>query len=129
GRSAPSRRREVEEAWSMNLIARVLGLGFLAAACAVASRASEGLPRLVVRNALLVTLDGSGRAPFHGFFVVDADGRIEALGAGEPPATAAPVFDARGRIVLPGFLSGHSHLQQSVTRGRAAGSWVTEWGR
>lgn len=91
--------------------------------------AAEKPLRLIVRNALLVPLDWSERPPFHGYMLVDEAGRIAGIGPGEPPVSGAPVFDAGGKLVLPGFLSGHSHLSQSVTRGRAAGSWVTEWGR
>ncbi|MES2697458.1 MAG: amidohydrolase family protein, partial [Verrucomicrobiota bacterium] len=94
--------------------------------------AAEPGPRLVVVNALLVPLDGSERAPFRGHMIVDASGRIAAIAPGDAPAavlSSTPVLDVGGKVVLPGFISGHSHLSQSVTRGRAAGSWVTEWGR
>ncbi len=93
------------------------------------ARAADETPRLVVANAMLVPLDWSERAPFRGYLVVSQSGRISAIGAGDAPKIDAPVFDATGKIVMPGFLSGHNHLSQSVTRGRAAGSWVTEWGR
>ena len=36
-------------------------------------------------------------------------------------------YDATGEIVMPGFLSGHSHLWQSAFRGIAADQWVTSW--
>lgn len=38
-----------------------------------------------------------------------ADGRIVALGAGDPPASAADVHDAGGDYVLPGFVDLHMH--------------------
>lgn len=83
--------------------------------------------KLVVANALVVPLDWSERTPRLGYLIVGTDGRISAMGDGAPPPTSAPVLDAGGKIVMPGFLSGHSHLSGSVTRGRAAGQWVTEW--
>ena len=56
-------------------------------------------------------------------------GRIERSAPGDPPAdVAAPhTFDASGKTVLPGFLSGHSHLMQSVERGLAANQELLGW--
>ena len=88
--------------------------------------AQDGV-KLVVTNALIVPLDWSEKTPRIGYIVVGGNGRIQALGDGEAPPTTAPVLDAGGKIVMPGFLSGHSHLSGSVSRGRAAGEWVTEW--
>jgi 5-methylthioadenosine/S-adenosylhomocysteine deaminase len=75
--------------------------------------------RLLVRNATLVTMEPEQPEPFTGYLVVSDDGRIAALGAGDPPAglTARETLDAGGQVVMPGFLSGHSHLSASVTRG------------
>jgi len=76
--------------------------------------------RLLVSNALVLTLADNGPAPFTGWLLVAADGKIAALGAGNPPATAVATetLDAGGKIVLPGFVSGHSHLAASARRGR-----------
>lgn len=82
---------------------------------------------LVVTNAIITPLDWSEREPYLGYMVVGADGRITALGEGAPPVSAVPVLDVGGKIVMPGFLSVHSHLSGSVSRGRAADQWVTEW--
>jgi 5-methylthioadenosine/S-adenosylhomocysteine deaminase len=84
---------------------------------------------LLVRNATIVTLEADQPDPFTGYMLVDAEGRIAAIGAGDPPAGAKAdsVIDARGKIVMPGFLSGHSHLWQSAYRGIAADQWVIEW--
>ncbi len=38
-----------------------------------------------------------------------ADGRIAALGAGEPPAGAKALCDSRGKLVLPGVVDGQVH--------------------
>lgn len=89
--------------------------------------ASAQTAKLIVKNALVVPLDWSEETPRIGYIVVGANGRIQALGEGEPPPIVAPVLDVAGKIVMPGFLSGHSHLGNSVSRGRAAGHWVTEW--
>jgi cytosine/adenosine deaminase-related metal-dependent hydrolase len=85
--------------------------------------------KLLVTNATIVTLDERHPDPFTGFLLVGDDGRIAAVGEGSPPAgTAADeIYDAAGEIVMPGFLSGHSHLWQSAFRGIAADQWVTSW--
>jgi len=107
--------------------ARIAGLLLVFAALGPV-RAGAEPATLIVTNALLVPLDGSAAPPFRGYLVVGADGRIAAIGPGEAPGSGGPRLDVQGRIVMPGFISGHNHLSQSVTRGRAAGSWVTEWG-
>lgn len=84
---------------------------------------------LLVTNAIIVTLDERSAEPFTGYLLVGDDGRIAAVGEGPPPAgtTADETYDATGEIVMPGFLSGHSHLWQSAFRGIAADQWVTSW--
>jgi len=86
-------------------------------------------PSLLVTNALLVTMDPAGREPVRGFLAADGAGRIVAIGPGAPPASlqADWTFDAGGKWVLPGFLSGHSHLTQSAFRGIAAGQELLGW--
>ena len=106
----------------MNPVRRLL-LSIALAALAGAAVAAEPA-RLLVRHAMLVTLEAAQPDPFAGYLLVGADGRIAALGAGEPPAgmTATETVDAGGNVVMPGFLSGHSHLWQSAFRGISAGS-------
>jgi len=50
--------------------------------------------------------------------VLIEDGRIAAIGPGLA-AEGAEVIDARGRIVLPGFVDTHRHLWQTALRGIA----------
>ena len=50
--------------------------------------------------------------------VVVRDGRIvELVGMGKEPETPADrVFDASGRVLLPGLINGHHHFYQTLTR-------------
>jgi allantoinase len=65
-------------------------------------------------------------------FVAARDGRIAAIGDGEPPA-ARTVLDHTGRLVLPGLVDGHMHTSSSTgwpgienaTRSAAAGGVTT----
>lgn len=85
--------------------------------------------KLVVRNAYIFSMAASEREPFSGYIAVGADGRIVAVGKGEPPASlkAATVWDAKGHWVMPGFISAHSHLWQSAYRGLAADKTLLGW--
>ena len=85
-------------------------------------------PRLVVRNACLITM-APGFAPFAGHMVVGADGRIASIGPGDPPTgtAGAEELDAAGRIVAPGFISAHSHLFQSPLRGLGTDQTLYGW--
>ncbi|MBE2215985.1 MAG: amidohydrolase family protein [Opitutaceae bacterium] len=97
-------------------------LTLLGSACALAAGWAGAAP-LLVHNATLVTMEADKPEPFLGYMIVGTDGRITDLGAGAPPPAppGADSFDAGGRVVMPGFLSGHSHLQSSVARGLNAG--------
>jgi predicted amidohydrolase YtcJ len=73
-----------------------------ALACSGASAADGG----VLRNARIHTLDAA--RPAAQWLQWDADGRIVALGSGEPRAATA--IDARGRTVVPGLIDAHGHV-------------------
>jgi cytosine/adenosine deaminase-related metal-dependent hydrolase len=99
-----------------NLV-RAAGLGLLA----VPFLGAAAPNRLLLTNCLVVTLAGGGEDPFPGYIAVAADGKISAIGRGDPPAEvgATLVFDADGQVAMPGFVSGHNHLRGSVSRGIA----------
>jgi cytosine/adenosine deaminase-related metal-dependent hydrolase len=100
-------------------------------------------PKLLVENGLFLTVDGSGRPPFTGWMTVGHDGRILAIGPGDPdPAVldsqvhdptadpalpAAARLDATGKIVAPGFVSAHSHLFTSCSRGLGMDQSLYGW--
>jgi len=104
------------------LLAAGLAAGFLAAAAPAADR-------LLIKNGLLMTMAPGQDQPFTGYLAVGEDGRISAVGAGAPPAgrTAATVYDAGGKFIMPGFVSAHSHIWQSAFRGLAANQFVRGW--
>ncbi len=87
-------------------ILRLLLPCLLAAALSVA-RAET----VVLTGARLI--DGTGHDPIEKAFLVVADGRIAAagaMGADYQPPSGARVIDARGRTIIPGLISAHSHL-------------------
>jgi imidazolonepropionase-like amidohydrolase len=62
-------------------------------------------------------LDGTGGVPLEDAVVAIRDGRIAAVGwAGEVAfAPDAPVYDARGKTILPGFVNAHVHTNELAT--------------
>ena len=83
---------------------------------------------LLVRNArLLVTMDAQ-RREIAGGGVFARDGVIEAVGtAGELPADADEVIDARDQVVTPGLVNTHHHMFQTLTRAMAQDDELFGW--
>lgn len=92
------------------------------------------MSRLIVASAdVLVTMDAERREIGNGAVfvegnVVRAVGGTEEILAGYG-ASADRVLDARGTVVLPGFVNGHHHLFQTLTRAVCTGRGLRlfEW--
>lgn len=84
--------------------------------------------KLIVENATLITLDGNRPDVFNGWLAVDAQGRIAAIDEGETLEVAEKRIDAHGAFVAPGFVSGHSHLSSSASRGLGHEFSLYGWG-
>ncbi|MBO6520582.1 MAG: amidohydrolase family protein [Rhodospirillales bacterium] len=80
--------------------------------------------RTLIDGATVITMDGDERIIPDGAVLI-ADGRITDIGDSasvHARADGMPIdrtIDARGKVVLPGFVSVHNHLGYSVFRGRA----------
>jgi len=87
------------------------------------------MTKLLVRNALLLTLEPGSDAPFTGWMQVGDDGRISAIGSGEPPPVDedTELLDVGGAFVAPGFVSAHSHLFTSGSRGLGMDQSLYGW--
>lgn len=77
------------------------------AALALAALAPLAAQDLTITNARIVA--GNGTVIERGSIVVRG-GRIAAVQAGAPSATAGQVIDARGMSAMPGFIDGHRHV-------------------
>jgi cytosine/adenosine deaminase-related metal-dependent hydrolase len=68
-----------------------------------------------------------------GHLLVSAEGLVLSAGAGAEPASDTPGLknanrvDLAGKIILPGFVSGHGHLWQSAFRGIAPDGELWPW--
>ncbi|MGF1483648.1 MAG: amidohydrolase family protein [Opitutales bacterium] len=84
---------------------------------------------LLVKGGTILTMEPGEILPFEGWFTVDADGRIDEIGEGAPPADieASDTVDATGKIILPGFISAHSHLWSAPFRGIASEDNLYAW--
>lgn len=107
------------------------GMTLLAALplCPAQSCAAETQAMLLVRNAYVFSMTDGQKTPFIGYMTVGADGRIRAVGQGEPPRglRAATSIDAHGHWIMPGFISAHSHLWQAAYRGLAQDKTLPGW--
>ena len=65
---------------------------------------------LVIRNAMIV--DGTGKPAFEGDLAVK-DGRIAAIG--EVSASGVKEIDAKGKLLTPGWVDVHSHMDGQAT--------------
>src|SRR5580658_2396164 len=115
-------------------IANVLGsvsLCTLTLFALVSSNTLAQSPKVIIRNAIIMTMAEGQQTPIVGYLSVDADGKILAVAAGEPPASlhAATVVDADGDYMIPGFISAHSHIWQAAWRGLAEDKTTPPWGR
>jgi 5-methylthioadenosine/S-adenosylhomocysteine deaminase len=99
---------------------------FCAFAVSIAISASTGNPQarkesvdLIVSGGTIVTMDGSRRILEDGAIAVKGDS-IQALGPQaeiESKYSATQKIDARGKLVLPGFINGHTHAPMVLLRG------------
>lgn len=81
------------------------------------------MARILIRNALLLTLDPRLGDIERGDLLVE-DGLIAALGRLPDPGPVAETIEADGRIVMPGFVNAHVHLWEFPLRGLGA-DWIS----
>ena len=85
-----------------------------------------GKADLVVTNGVFLTMDPSQKDPVNGWMSIDEDGVIAEVGVGTAPP-ADRVVDVGGSFVAPGFVSAHSHLFTSGSRGLASDKPLYTW--
>jgi cytosine/adenosine deaminase-related metal-dependent hydrolase len=82
-----------------------------------------------ITNATICTQDAKRRI-VQGYLRIGAQGKIEAIGAGNPrkkPSKKDTVIDARGLTILPGFVQAHVHLCQTLFRNQADDLELLDW--
>ena len=110
--------------------ATLFALALQPAAPAAARAAAQPRPvDLLVRGGTVVTMDGGRRVIEDGAVAVRA-GRIVAVGPRaevERRFGGREVIEARGRVVMPGLVNGHTHAPMSLFRGISDDLDLNEW--
>jgi len=100
-----------------------LGLVYLSLLGVEASLADQW-----IRSDYILTMANGSSDPVDGYLRISNNGVIVAVAEGEPSiAVDDALIDARGKIVIPGFVSGHNHLWQSAFRGLASDQELYGW--
>jgi len=84
---------------------------------------------LLLVNGTLVTMD-RGRRVIEDAGVAISGGRIVAVGSRKEIVakyTAAQTVDARGKIIIPGLINGHTHIPMTLFRGLADDLDLQDW--
>jgi len=81
---------------------------------------------ILIKDATVLTVDG-GDSVFEGDVLVE-QGRISSIGGSlARPDTSCDVIEARGFVLLPGFVQTHIHLCQTLFRGAADDLALIDW--
>jgi 5-methylthioadenosine/S-adenosylhomocysteine deaminase len=86
---------------------------------------------LLITGGTVVTMDADRRIIENGFVIVKGD-TIVAVGEGLPRMPNGPIFtkqtiDAKGALVLPGFINGHTHVPMTLLRGLHDDVTLDDW--
>ena len=88
---------------------------------------------LVIAGGTVVTMDPSHRILENGIVVVKQGDTIFAVEVSTPAAVnkymheTKQLIDARGKLVLPGFINGHTHAPMTLLRGLKDDVTLEEW--
>ena len=96
--------------------------------CASSGQAKQSVD-LIVSGGMVVTMDGARTMVRDGSVAVKGDA-IVAVGPRsevESRYAGAQTIDARGRLVLPGFINGHTHVPMTLFRGLHDDVTLQEW--
>ncbi|HKN74964.1 MAG TPA: amidohydrolase [Candidatus Acidoferrum sp.] len=86
---------------------------------------------LLITGGTVVTMDADRRIIENGYVIIKGDS-IVAVGEGLPRMPNGPIFtkqtiDAKGALVLPGFINGHTHVPMTLLRGLHDDATLDDW--
>src|SRR5580704_11834761 len=86
---------------------------------------------LLITGGTVVTMQADRRIIENGYVIVKGD-TIIAVGEGLPHMPNGPIFtkqtiDAKGALVLPGFINGHTHVPMTLLRGLHDDVTLDDW--
>ena len=82
---------------------------------------------LIIKNGTILTMDSKNSILENGFIAIRGDG-ISHMGTGDMPSIKADkIIDAKGGLVLPGLVNGHTHAAMTLFRGLADDLPLMQW--
>ena len=82
---------------------------------------------LIIKNSTILTMDSKNSILEDGFIAIRGD-RISHMGTGDMPSIkATKIIDAKGGLVLPGLVNGHTHAAMTLFRGLADDLPLMQW--
>jgi len=82
---------------------------------------------LIIKNGTILTMDSKNSILENGFLAIRGD-RISHMGTGDMPSIkATKIIDAKGGLVLPGLVNGHTHAAMTLFRGLADDLPLMQW--
>ncbi len=86
---------------------------------------------LLITGGTIVTMDGDRRILENGYIAVNGD-TIRMIGSGYPfvgkgVIVAKQTIDAKGKLILPGFINGHTHVPMTLLRGLRDDVTLDDW--
>ncbi len=82
---------------------------------------------LIIKNGTILTMDFKNSILENGFLAIRGD-RISHMGTGDMPSIkATKIIDAKGGLVLPGLVNGHTHAAMTLFRGLADDLPLMQW--
>ncbi len=82
---------------------------------------------LIIKNGTILTMDSKNSILENGFLSVRNDA-ISHMGTGDRPSIKADkIIDAKGGLVLPGLVNGHTHAAMTLFRGLADDLPLMQW--
>ena len=82
---------------------------------------------IIIKNGTILTMDPNKTIIERGFLCIRGDA-ISAIGNGDPhEIQAGKTIDAKGGLILPGLINGHTHAAMTLFRGLADDLPLMEW--
>lgn len=82
---------------------------------------------LIIKNSTILTMDSKNSILENGFLVIRGDSISHMGTGGTPSIKAAKIIDAKGGLVLPGLVNGHTHAAMTLFRGLADDLPLMQW--
>ncbi|CEI72145.1 MULTISPECIES: amidohydrolase [Romboutsia] len=86
------------------------------------------MKQILIKNAYLITMNGQREVYENGKLLIE-DNKIKAVGNFDESivSSGAEVYDAKGKILMPGLVNTHVHLSQQLGRGIADDVNLLTW--